>query len=251
MGIALCIVLVPNSALYAGDFGITCSFEVNGYQMKYTHLCWKNCGKIESHRLGLQFLSHYRLSNGFDSDWKEVWSQSDANRICQIGIEISSPNLGVKKIGVHLVFEQEVDDPDQLWRDNSESRESDMDGYNDQLRRDNSECRNKRCRDEEDGVGPSGEAYSNNEPHPKTWRMLIVCCSLPDGIKCLRSLKPLPKTQNDINPSYQRLLVNTKLPSDTSFGWRCIMEARKVAQLSYRWKIVMEDRLTSGKIGSC
>ena len=171
MGIALCIVLVPHRALYAGDFGITCSFEVNGYQMKYTHLCWENCGKIESHQLGLQYLSHYRLSNGFDSDWKEVWSQSDANRICQIGIEISSSNLEVKKIGVRLVFEQEVGDPDQPWRDNSESRESDLDGYNDQPRRDNSECRNKRRRDEEDGAGPSGEAYPNNEPHPKTWRM--------------------------------------------------------------------------------
>ena len=50
--------------------------------MKYTHLCWENCGKIESHQLGLQYLSHYRLSNGFDSNWKEVWSQSDANGIC-------------------------------------------------------------------------------------------------------------------------------------------------------------------------
>ena len=46
MGIALCIVLVPHRALYAGDFGNTCSFDVNGYQMKYTHLCWENCGKI-------------------------------------------------------------------------------------------------------------------------------------------------------------------------------------------------------------
>ncbi|XP_030971320.1 TMV resistance protein N-like isoform X2 [Quercus lobata] len=31
--------------------------------------------------------------------------------------------------------------------------------------------RNKRRHDEEDGAGPSGEAYSNNEPHSKTWRM--------------------------------------------------------------------------------
>uniref|UniRef100_A0A7N2RBY6 Uncharacterized protein n=1 Tax=Quercus lobata TaxID=97700 RepID=A0A7N2RBY6_QUELO len=31
--------------------------------------------------------------------------------------------------------------------------------------------RNKRRLDEEDGAEPSGEGYSNNEPHPKTWRM--------------------------------------------------------------------------------
>ena len=31
--------------------------------------------------------------------------------------------------------------------------------------------RNKRRLDEEDGAGPSGEGYSNNEPHPKTSRM--------------------------------------------------------------------------------
>ena len=35
-------------------------------------------------------------------------------------------------------------------------------------------CRNKRSRDEEDGAGPSGEAYSSDEPHPKTWRMYGV-----------------------------------------------------------------------------
>ena len=87
------------------------------------HLFWKNCGRIESHHLGLQYLSHDMLSADIDSDWKEIWSQ--------IGIEISSQNLEVKKIGVRMVFEQEVDDPDQPWRDNSESSESDMDGYND------------------------------------------------------------------------------------------------------------------------
>ena len=72
------------------------------------------------------------LSADIDSDRKEIWSQIDANEICQIGIEISSQNSEVKKIGVRMVFEQEVDDPDQPWRDNSESSESDMDGYNDQ-----------------------------------------------------------------------------------------------------------------------
>ena len=35
-------------------------------------------------------------------------------------------------------------------------------------------CRNKRSRDEEDGAGPSGEAYSSDEPHPKTRRMYGV-----------------------------------------------------------------------------
>ena len=92
----------------------------------------ENCGRIELHHLGLQYyLSHDMLSADIDSDRKEIWSQIDANEICQIGIEISSQNSEVKKIGVRMVFEQEVDDPDQPWRDNSESRESDMDGYND------------------------------------------------------------------------------------------------------------------------
>ena len=87
---------------------------------------------LNSPLLGLQYLSHDILSADIASNWKEVWSQSDANGICQIGIEIYSPSLEVKKIGIRLVFEQEVDDPDQPWRDNSESSESDMDGYNDQ-----------------------------------------------------------------------------------------------------------------------
>ena len=131
MGIALCIVLVPDGPRYSRDFGYKCSVEVNGFQVMCLHLFWKNCGRIESHHLGLQYLSH-DMSADIDSDWKEIWSQIDANGICQIGIEISSQNLEVKKIGVRMVFEQEVDDPDQPWRDNSESSESDMDGYDDQ-----------------------------------------------------------------------------------------------------------------------
>ncbi|XP_030926158.1 uncharacterized protein LOC115952930 [Quercus lobata] len=31
--------------------------------------------------------------------------------------------------------------------------------------------RNKRSCDEDGGAGPSGEGYSSNEPHPKSWRM--------------------------------------------------------------------------------
>ena len=113
MGIALCIVLVPDSTLYARDFWYKCSVEVKGCQVICLHLIEKNFARINSHLLGLQYLSHDILSADIVSNWKEVWSQSDANGICQIGIEISSPSLEVKKIGVRLVFEQEVDDPDQ------------------------------------------------------------------------------------------------------------------------------------------
>ena len=135
MGIALCIVVVPNSTLYAKAFWYKCSVEVNGCQVICLHL---NFVRINSNRiflnsplLGLQYLSHDILSADIASNWKEVWSQSDANGICQSGIEISFQNLEVKKIGVHFVFEQEVEDLDQIispQRDNSESSKSDLEG---------------------------------------------------------------------------------------------------------------------------
>ena len=32
-------------------------------------------------------------------------------------------------------------------------------------------CRNKRSRNEDDGAGPSGEGYFDEEPHTKIWRI--------------------------------------------------------------------------------
>ena len=70
---------------------------------------------------------------------------------------------------------QDIEDPNQtmtLLSINSRTLYEDMGDLRHNLCDSATEgCRNKRRRDEEDGVGPSGEAYSNNEPHPKTWRM--------------------------------------------------------------------------------
>ena len=70
MGIALCIVLIPDGPRYSIDFGYKCSVEVNGFQVMCLHLFWKNWGRIESHHLGLQYLSHDMLSADIDSGKK-------------------------------------------------------------------------------------------------------------------------------------------------------------------------------------
>ena len=70
---------------------------------------------------------------------------------------------------------QDIEDPNQTMTQlsiNSRTLYEDMGDLRHNLCDSATEgCRNKRRRDEEDGAGPSGEAYSNNEPHPKTWRM--------------------------------------------------------------------------------
>ena len=58
---------------------------------------------------------------------------------------------------------------------NSRTLSKDLGDHRDDLYNSAAEgSRNKRSHDEEDAAGPSGETYSNDEPHPKTWRMYGV-----------------------------------------------------------------------------
>nr|POE98592.1 hypothetical protein CFP56_74800 [Quercus suber] len=102
-------------------------------------------GKIKSYQLLLRYLS----SRYFGANWKEILNQVDANRFNQIEVkfEPKGPSLKVTKCEAHL------------------------DGFED-LEKD---TKIKRSRDDSDGegVGPSGEATSNDvdEPHPKRIRL--------------------------------------------------------------------------------
>uniref|UniRef100_A0A2N9FW56 TIR domain-containing protein n=1 Tax=Fagus sylvatica TaxID=28930 RepID=A0A2N9FW56_FAGSY len=80
----------------------------------------------------------------------------------QLQIEVSNPlnpqqSLEVEKIRVCLTHEQDIEDGTvQQQQHHHDPDDSAAEG-----------TRNKRSHDEDDGAGPSGEGYSNEEPQPK------------------------------------------------------------------------------------
>ncbi|GMY19730.1 TMV resistance protein N-like [Fagus crenata] len=114
MGIALCTVFVPNEHhQYPRDCQLSCSFEVNGSRVESPVFSGftEKYGKVELHHLWLLYLSHYELSHfSFRSDWNKAWSQIDTTGFGQLKIELSTQSLEVKKVGVRLVYEQDIED---------------------------------------------------------------------------------------------------------------------------------------------
>ncbi|KAK9987250.1 hypothetical protein SO802_032201 [Lithocarpus litseifolius] len=180
MGIALCIVVVPN-----GSYQSSCAFEVHGFRgtvpvKSYFAINYgkfesptmldsgfmTNYGKVESPHLWLLYLStHYSGSN-----WGETFSQIDANGVHQFEIEISSPEYEVEKVGFHLVYKQDIKDPNQTMAqcsNNSMLYEDLGDLHHDHYNSAAEVCRNKRSNDGDDGAGPSRKGYSNEEPQPE------------------------------------------------------------------------------------
>ena len=141
MGIELCICF---SVLKASkDFQLTCWIKVNGFEsvspIRYSFRA--NYGKVSSRHLWWLYLSHHY----FNSQWGENFHQIDGNGSNKIAIRIStSNNLEVEKVGIHYDI-------------NNDSASKGI--------------QSKRSHDEDNGVGPSREGYSNDEPPPKTLRM--------------------------------------------------------------------------------
>jgi hypothetical protein len=161
MGIALCIVFVPNKChQHPRDCQLSCSFKVNGCEMKslYTKLT-EDYGKIELHHLWLLYSSY----PNFDPIRKKILNS-------QLEIEISTRSLEVKKVGVRLVYEQDIEDHNLTMAqcNNNNMFNGDLGVLHHDLDDLATEStRNKRSRDEDDGAGTSGEGYSNEEPQPK------------------------------------------------------------------------------------
>ena len=184
MGIALCLVFVHNK-LHQNlrNCCLLCLFEVNGITREYVLFEFsKNYGEVKLPHLWLLYLS----SQLFGSYWKEILSETDANGCCKLEIKVISHTLVVEKIGVRLVYEQDKEGPNQTMApcsnssipyeelgvhhhdlDDSASEGSDTASGDSALEG----SRNKLSRDEDDGAGPSGEGYSNEEPHTKIWRI--------------------------------------------------------------------------------
>ena len=107
IGIVLCFVLVPNGPQ---DSELTCYLYINEFKIAHfeQHLQSKY-GKVESPHLWLLYLS----SQYFGSDWGKILSHTDANGFSQLKMKLSANRKGVEKIGVHLVYKQDIVDPNQ------------------------------------------------------------------------------------------------------------------------------------------
>ena len=141
MGIELCVCFsVPKASK---DFQLTCWIKVNGFEraspIRYSFRA--NYGKVSSRHLWWLYLSPCY----FNSQWGENFHQIDGNGSNKIAIRIStSNNLEVEKVGIHYDI-------------NNDSASKGT--------------QNKRSHDEDNGVGPCRESYSNDKPPTKTLRM--------------------------------------------------------------------------------
>ena len=171
MGIALSVGFVPNgSRQYYSDWQLSCSFHVNGFKIAYftqSYYLTTKYGKVESPHIWLLYLStHHSVSN-----WGKICSHIDANGFSQLEIKILVDSVEVEKIGVHLVYKQDIKDSNETMSqgiNNSSTLYGDLGVIHHDI--DNSDIessRNKKSRDVDDGSGSSGEGYSDKGPQPK------------------------------------------------------------------------------------
>ena len=107
IGITLCIVLVPNGSQHSQ---LTCHLCINEFKNAYfVQYLRSKYGKVESPHLWLLCLS----SQYFGSDWGKILSHTDANGFSQLEMKLFGNREGVEKIGVHLVYKQDIVDPNQ------------------------------------------------------------------------------------------------------------------------------------------
>ena len=93
IGIALCIVLVPNGSQ---DSQLTCHLCINEFKNAYfVQYLWSKYGKVESPHLWLLYLS----SQYFGSDWGKILSHTDANGFSQFEMKLFGNRGGWRKLG--------------------------------------------------------------------------------------------------------------------------------------------------------
>ena len=164
----LCVVFVPNgSHQYHRNWKFTCFFQLNGFQIAdftQSYYFTTKYGRVYSPHIWLLYLSTHHVSN-----WDKICSCIDANGLSQLEIKICAPV--VEKIGVQLVYKQDMEDPNQTMAqciNNNSTLYEDLGVVHHDIDDSAIECsRNKQSRDVDDGAGPSGEGYSNEVAQPK------------------------------------------------------------------------------------
>ena len=104
--------------------GFSVTWKANGYESKLidSFPFSEQFGKIESYHLHLIYYPY----KSFNSKWEENWSQIEANGLGQIeiGFETDGPGLEVTKCGARWVYEQDIEDLNQIVRGCSNSNSS-------------------------------------------------------------------------------------------------------------------------------
>ena len=164
MGIAVCAVFVlrkhhPLHQLHVQYHGLFC--YIGGSIMD--EIIWEEFGKIESYQLWLEYFPSTRIR----ADLKETLNKVDANGFSQIEVKFEAKGLGleVTKCGGRLVFERDIEDLINQTKAGPSGciiTPYDEDGFEDL----ENDTKIKQSSDDSDGegVGPSGEATSNDEP---------------------------------------------------------------------------------------
>ena len=121
IGIVLCVVFVP-SKHHQYPFRIKIdSIESNGLMslgsiLPFDFIIEEKYGKLESHHLWFVYLSNVH------SYMRTPCSSIDEKGFHEVEIKIATRSLEVEKIGVHLVYKQDIEDPNRtLAQDSSNS----------------------------------------------------------------------------------------------------------------------------------
>nr|XP_023918696.1 protein SUPPRESSOR OF npr1-1, CONSTITUTIVE 1-like [Quercus suber] len=222
IGIALCVVFVPNgSRQYHIYQNFKCNFWLNGLYIAdfaQSYYFRTEFGRVESPHIWLLYLpTHHFISNR-----GKIHSLIDAYGFSQLEIKIYVEV--VEKIGVRLVYKQDMEDPNQTMAQciNNNTLYEDLGVLRHDI--DNSaveSSRNRQSRDVDDGAGPSGEGYFNGESQPK-WiqREIFDFFSREDE---------MPKNLESIHGGKEDIYQDIKGPNQT------------MTQLSINSRMLYED----------
>ena len=136
IGIVLCVVFVPSKCRqYPFQIEVV-SFEVDSFEVdsikrntlgrsvSFFSSTGEKYGKLESRHLGFFYLS------SVDPFMITPWSSIDEKGFHEVEIKIATWSLEVEKIGVHLVYKQDIEDPDEtMAQDSSDSSDSSSEHY--------------------------------------------------------------------------------------------------------------------------
>uniref|UniRef100_A0A2N9ITF1 ADP-ribosyl cyclase/cyclic ADP-ribose hydrolase n=1 Tax=Fagus sylvatica TaxID=28930 RepID=A0A2N9ITF1_FAGSY len=175
MGIAVCAVFCskehhPHHEIIFDNRFLFCKLIANGERMPFP-LGVRETQKAISSNLWLLYIFpqfHERYTK------KSLW-ECDANGFSQIGIQICtySSSLKVKKCGLRVVYKKDIEGFNQTTAQCSNNSITPYEGLDVLHPNFNNSAvvvegdKVERSRDDDDGVGPSGEGSSNDVPHPK------------------------------------------------------------------------------------
>jgi hypothetical protein len=145
-------------------------FSANGHDCQTSTFFPFNedSGKVESHHLWLYYLP----PKFFKINWNKGWDTISANGFSQIGIKFYTrgPGLEVKKCGIGVVYEQDIEDISQT----NELEFFTVDDCNNfVVAVEGSEIESSHV--DHDRDGPSGEHRSNETQHRNIIDRLMLC----------------------------------------------------------------------------